>query len=498
MSAAYPARGPWLGSILNNSASPRRLPTGGHLRVRLQRTECGSRMFDFLKRLFGGTPSAKPGEQAFAVLNQQAPIKPDQGQVAAEGVSGEGFICRETILGRDQRVAGYHFLLHQATRARLASRSRRIHHVYAEVLVRNLIKIDVGRLLGHRLAFFEVPDSFLAHEALTELPAENAVLTLVSLPDPGGPSPTEVIEQVRALRKRGYRFAVNAMSQEAPGAYLLGEADFVIVRADQADPKRLRDFTEALARANHKREWLARELPTHDEFQLSFNLGASLFQGPFITRREDWSSNALGPNAARLADLLSRLRRDVDTREIAEGLKQDPALSLRLMRYINSASMGLREEVTSIERAVLQLGREKLYRWLSLLLYGADSHNAAASALLESALVRARMLELLGADRPAEARDALFLVGLLSLVDAVLQVPMPVALAQLAPSPDIEAAVARGEGSMADMLALAVACEGSDADAIERAAARCGIEAAAASNAHVEALGWALEVTREA
>jgi EAL and modified HD-GYP domain-containing signal transduction protein len=453
-------------------------------------------MFEFIKRLFGGAPRKSAGDRDFAALNRQAPIRPERGQTAPDS-AGEGFVCRETILGRDQRVAGYHFLLHQATRARLASRSRRIHHVYAEVLVRNLIKIDVGRLLGHRLAFFEVPDSFLDHEALTLLPPENAVMALVALPDPDGPTPAQVIEQVRALRARGYRFAVNAMSQEAPGAYLLAEADFVIVRADQADPKRLRDFTEALSRADHRRQWLARELPSHDEFKLCFNLGAELFQGPFVTRREDWSNNTLGPNSARIADLLSRLRRDVDTREIAEVLKRDPALSLRLIRYINSASIGLREEITSIERALMQLGREKLYRWLTLLLYGADSRNPASSALLESALVRARMLEILGEGRPTEARDALFLVGLLSLVDAVLQVPMQVALTQLAASPEIEAAVARGEGEMAHLLALAIACEGNDAGAVMAAAERCGVVAEAANAAHVQALAWALEVTRQ-
>ncbi len=454
-------------------------------------------MFNLIKRLFGGAHAPVAGDKDFAALNRQAPIKSENGQPAPEGAPADGFVCRGTILGRDQRVAGYHFLLHQATRARLASRSRRIHHVYAEVLVRNLIKIDVGRLLGHRLAFFEVPDSFLEHEALTALPPENAVMSLVALPEPGGPSPTQVIEQVRGLRARGYRFAVNAMSQEAPGAYLLAEADFVIVRADQADPKRLRDFTEALARADNKRQWLARELPSHDEFKLCFNLGASFFQGPFVTRREDWSGNALGPNSARIADLLSRLRRDVDTREIAEVLKQDPALSLRLIRYINSASIGLREEITSIERALLQLGREKLYRWLTLLLYGADDRNPASSALLESALVRARMLELLGEDQSAQVRDALFLVGLLSLVDAVLQVPMSVALAQLSASPEIVAAVADGEGEMAELLALAVACEGNDAEAVTQSAQRCGVSPEIANAAHVEALAWALEVTRQ-
>lgn len=107
------------------------------------------------------------------------------------------------------------------------------------------------------------------------------------------------------------------------------------------------------------------------------------------------------------------------------------------------------------------------------------------------------MLELLGEEQPAATRDALFLVGLLSLVDAVLQVPMPVALAQLAASPEIEAAVARGEGDMAELLALAVACEGGDAQAVNAAAERCGVSASDANEAHVQALAWALEVTRQ-
>src|SRR5690606_29118191 len=112
------------------------------------------------------------------------------------------------------------------------------------------------------------------------------------------------LEHAQALRRHGYRFAVNAMANEAPGAYLLSEAEFVIVRTDHADPKRLRDFTEALKQSSQRRAWLARELPSHDEFQLCFNLGASYFQGPFVTRREDWSNSALGPNSARIADLL--------------------------------------------------------------------------------------------------------------------------------------------------------------------------------------------------
>jgi EAL and modified HD-GYP domain-containing signal transduction protein len=453
---------------------------------------------NLLKRWFGGAKAAnRSATDDFAALNQQAPIKAKEAASERDPGHAQGFICRETILGRDQRVAAYHFQLHEGTRNRLALRSRRIHHVYAEVVVRNLIKMDVAKLLGHRLAFFELPDSFLHHEALDMLPPASVVLNVVTLPDAGGPAPAAVIERIRALKQTGIRFAADALSNSAPGAYLLAEADFVIVQTDRAEPRRLRDLADGLKSGGSQRQWLARELPSHDEFTLCFNLGAQLFQGPFITRREDWSGNSLGPNSARIADLMSQLRRDVELNQMAELLKQDPALSLRLMRYINSAAIGIREEITSIERALMQLGRDKLYRWLSLLLYGADSGNSGASALLESALVRARMLELLGASRPASEREALFLVGLLSLVDAVLKVPMETALTQLSASPEIEAAVARGEGPMAALLRLAIACEGTDASALTLAAEQCGVTAEDATEAHLQALGWALEVTRE-
>jgi len=455
---------------------------------------------DLIKRLLGRVPIARNcSDEAFATLNREAPIRPIEGEGpgATELKPAEGFVCRETVLGRDQRVAAYYFLLQQGTRNRLVDRSRRIHHVYTEVLVRNLIKMDVARLLGHRLAFFDIPDSFLGHEAMRLLPPQTAVPVLTCLPGAGGPNQAKLLEQIAELRKAGFRFAANANVLGTPQAFLLAAVDFVIVPADSTDPKQLRDFTAMLAAAGAKRQWMAKQLPSYDEFQLCQSLGAQLFQGPFITRREDWSNNSLGPNSARIADLLSRLRRDAEMAEIAGVLKQDPALSLRLMRYINSAAIGLREEITSIERALMQLGREKLYRWLCLLLYGADAGNPAASALLESALVRARMMELLGEARPVSERDALFLVGLLSLVDAVLKVPMEVALAQLATSSEIQAAVARGEGPMGQMLQLVIACESADPTALEVAASRCEIRAETASSAHMEALAWALEVTRE-
>jgi EAL and modified HD-GYP domain-containing signal transduction protein len=209
--------------------------------------------------------------------------------------------------------------------------------------------------------------------------------------------------------------------------------EYVIVRVSLTDPRRVRDIGETAAQVRLQGAPAGTRCPpalkTFSLHSMRARVSSKADSSPVA---KTGVANKVGPNTARIADLLGRLRRDADIREIADVIKHDPGLSVRLMRYMNSASIGLRQEVTSIERALLQLGRDKLYRWLMLLIYGADKGSARSSALLESALVRARMMELLGENRPPKEREALFLVGLLSLVDAVLQVPMADAMSQLA------------------------------------------------------------------
>ncbi len=111
-----------------------------------------------------------------------------------------------------------------------------------------------------------------------------------------------------------------------------------------------------------------------------------------------------------------------------------------------------------------------------LLIYSADKGTARSSALLESALVRARLMELLGEHRPERERDALFLVGLLSLVDVILQVPIEKAMASLGTAPEIEAAVVHREGPMAALLRVAIACEQGHGE-LESIAAAANVDA---------------------
>lgn len=402
-------------------------------------------------------------------------------------------LCREAVLDRRQSLVGYHFTHHQGTRARTAHRGAAIRHVYAEVLVRSLTAFGVDRNLGRRLAFIDLPDAFLGHASLDEIEPRNLVL-LLQPHDDAVPDASATLARVEALKARGMRLALPCDHLARHHEVLLRFADVLVFSEGNDDPEVLARRMQALHAARPEAALLVRDVASHDDFNLSAKLGASLFQGAFVTAREPWKQAQLGPNSARLADLMSRLRRDAETREIAEALKRDGALSVRLLRYINSAAVGLQEKVTSFERAVQLLGRAKLERWLMLLLLSADGNSPRSAAVLEGAMVRARMMELLGQDESAAVRDELFMTGLLSLIDVVMEMPLEQAIATFDPAAAIRSAIIDGEGRLADLLDLARACEQADADALEAAAQRSGISPERAGLCHVEALGWALEM----
>ncbi|WP_332672493.1 EAL and HDOD domain-containing protein [Aromatoleum sp.] len=448
----------------------------------------------FLGGLFRKPANPAGNRTHFEMLERPAP-EPDCGLASAHAPQPEGFVYREAVLGADQRVAGHQFMLSEATRSRICTRNRRIHHVYAEVLVRNVARIDLARLLGHRKALLDVPDSFLGHTSIASLPPGNTVLVVTRLDDEGAPAAADLLAAVRNLRESGYGVAVACSDLLGALSFLQPEVDYATLAAEAPDPTRQKNDVERLRQAGSEAMLIARGLPSQDDFQLCRSLGAELFQGPFITRREDWHGNKLGPNTAKIAELLARLRRDADTAELVALLKQDGALLLRMMRYMNSAAIGMHGDLSSIERAVMQLGRDRLYRWLLLLMYGADKASARSAAVLENALVRARLMELLGEGRPATEHDALFLVGLLSLVDVALEVPMTEAMASIASAPEVEAAVLHGEGPLGNLLALVIGCETGDPRTLDELAERCDITPAIANRRHLEAFAWALEVT---
>lgn len=441
-------------------------------------------------------PNAVDAEslRGFETLNRQAPLKAETPEHPDLPAQAETFVCRETILGRDQRIAGHHFMLRESTRNHIRHSSRLIHHVYAEVLVRDLTRLKVAKLLGHRLAFIDVPDSFLEHACLQDLKPTNMVLVVNHLEDAGAPTPEALRATLQRMQEAGFYICIPDPHEVPAFAHLLPEVDFVLIKSATLDPQQMLSLAAMLKQRAPRAKLIARDLTVMEDFTFFFNAGATLFQGPFITSRENWQDNHLSQDTSRLAVLLARLRQDADTAEVVELTKHDPSLSFRLLRFINSAASGMAGKITSIDHALHLIGRDRLYRWLMLMWCAWGESTGRSSAALESALVRARFMELASADRGTEQQEAFFLTGLLSLIDVILKVPLEKAIAPLGLSAELEQALMLGQGPYGDVLKLAIACEKGDGDAITAAADQCGMTPGIAFGYQIAAMQWAVDI----
>jgi EAL and modified HD-GYP domain-containing signal transduction protein len=194
-----------------------------------------------------------------------------------------------------------------------------------------------------------------------------------------------------------------------------------------------------------------------------------------------------------LLRLLSQILGDSDNKEIEQTFKQQPSLSFNLLRLVNSVAMGLRNPVSSLSQALVMLGRSQLQRWIQLLIYTVSDGGSQSSPLLQLAASRGRLIELLAKTQQPESsdyHDRAFMVGLLSLLDILLGVPMPEILDQLSINDEVKEALLDNSGSLGQLLILAERMERGNFDAAEDILAESDISLAELTAAQMNTFHW--------
>lgn len=454
-------------------------------------------MRQFLQRIFGwGSQSPAPVD-SFAQLNAVAPLRNEVPATPENGSpEARSFVCREAILNRRERVAGYEFLLHPHLQKRASGKAMPLRRAYDDALIVNLGSVAVGRLLEHRLAFVGISPLSFDNPHLAALPPANTVLVL----DPSGETPAAMAglpEALQNIRERGFRIGchLHPASDLEP---LLLLCDFVLVSTPAFDGLQIADLVRRLRKltTGNPLALLAIDIESSDDFQVCFRAGFDYFHGPFVTRREDWHPPRSNIDRPRIMFLLNQLRSGVESSELANSVRQDAIIAYKLLRYINAPVNGLAKEIATIEQCLLLLGRERFYRWLSLLLFDIQNSGYKERVFTEQALVRANLMERLGrrTSRSAAEIDMLFLIGLFSLLEELLARPLADILISVAVPPPVSAALLSGSGPLAAYLSLAVACENGVQKDIAIWAAACQLDAASVNADLLAALVWANEV----
>jgi EAL and modified HD-GYP domain-containing signal transduction protein len=457
----------------------------------------------FLRSLFQrGTESPSVANDAQAdmprILDGFAQSEPKAMGTNADGTS-HSFVRRDAILNRTEQVAGYEFSLVTRLKARMTRRGGIAARAYDVALLTRLELHRAASLLGARLALICLSIESLANEAIDRLPRDNTVLIFEANAEKDDWN--VLAAGLARLQEKGFRVGLRVADATDAECPLIAAVDFVLIDVTAFNGLDLRTLTRKLkavrTASGAPLQLLAGDAQSDDDYQLCYKCGFDLFQGPFVANHDNLRPTHNTINRVAALSILNMLRTEQSYAAIANELKNEPTLSYKLLRYLNSAAVGLQKKVDSLTEALVLLGRDKFYRWTSLLLFDFEKPGYQEHLLSERALTRGRTLELLaGKGKVPQLPEQLFLIGLFSLLDRALGRPLPELVEKAALPDSVRDALLGRPGPCSDALAL-VTLEvdpNTPADRLEQALNACGIDDETYAPIAVEALVWTSQV----
>lgn len=396
------------------------------------------------------------------------------------------FLARQPIFNSARAVYGYELLFrsgpenrYDGTAPDLASAST----------IDSILLFGMDRLTPGCRSFLNCTRDFLIHDFATMLPKDRVVLEIletVAMDD-------EVHDACRRLKQAGYLLALDDFEDRPDWKPLIAMADFIkvdLLRTPPADQLRLAHTYLPL-----NVQMLAEKVETYDDFHRTRGWGYTYFQGYFFSKPEMLSRKDIPQNQINYLLVLRAVNRaHMDIAEVSERIKAEASLSFRLLRYLNSPAFPLIVEVHSIPHALSLLGERGTRKWVSLIAVTCMATGKPAE-LVSLPLIRARFCELLAPCAGlAKFANDLFLLGLLSAMDGILDMRMPDVLKEIAIRDDIRDALLGKTNKLRDIFDFVRNYERGCWEEISSSAARLGIQEDAISALYIEAVEWARQM----
>jgi c-di-GMP-related signal transduction protein len=367
------------------------------------------------------------------------------------------YLGRQPIVDANQQLVAYE-LLFRSSQANVARVDDDVMATTA-VIRHAFVDLGVGEVLGDRLGFINVSETLLMDDLLDVLPCDKVVLEILETVKVTPP----LLERLAELRHKGFRLAMDDVVElDADRLALLPLVDIVKIDLVALNLLQLRQLVADLA--GFTGILLAEKVDTVEQFELCRELGIQWFQGYFFARPTVLSTRQANASQHAMLSLLGLLMSDADNDELSQALKLAPDVVLMLMKLSSTASAATRRPVASVSEAIMLLGRAKIKRWSMLLLFASNATDIQPqrNPLLELAATRGRIMELLAEacypDR-RDVRESAFMIGMLSLVDVLVQQPKAEVIASLPIEDSLKEAVLEGRHVLGELLRVALSLE---------------------------------------
>ncbi len=259
----------------------------------------------------------------------------------------------------------------------------------------------------------------------------------------------KIVQRLHILSDKGYRIALDDFFYDKSWEPALALAKIVKIDIQQLSPVQLIAHVTELKK--HQVTLLAEKVETHDEFEYCKKLGFKLFQGYFFCRPQLIEGRTLSCNDLTTLQLITELESEDATVQSLEAIVcKDPELVLRLLKIVNSARFSLSRNISSISEAIIALGVDELKKWVLLISTTQAPHTS--NALIQEILVRARMCEKIADDYDAINPSTAFMTGMLSGIDAMLNLELSDIMEQLPVSSEVSTALLEQSGLLGQLL----------------------------------------------
>jgi EAL and modified HD-GYP domain-containing signal transduction protein len=412
-----------------------------------------------------------------------APAKEKTSRSNSLALPGQRFVARQPILDRSQNVFGYELLFRNGVEdyfnadPELAARST----------LDSSLLYGINMLCDRRRAFVNCTREVLFKDLITLLPPHQTVAEILETVEPED----RVIAACKRLKAAGYLIALDDFAPNDPRIPLVEFADIIKVDIRATRPEERAGMMRRFGSPACK--MLAEKLETPHEYRQARDMGFVYFQGYFFCRPEIVIGREVPASRLHYIRLLEMVsRREMDMRELEKMLKQEASLCYRLLRYLNSPLFGFPLEIKSIRHAIAVLGEREMRRWIRLVVtVGAAEQRCSELVLM--GLARARFCELLS--NQLQSNTDLFLLGLLSIMDAILEVSMEVLLEQLPVERETKAALLGQNSSLRPLYQLMLAQESGEWSQSSALAKQLKLPDEEVASTWWQALRWAQEAT---
>lgn len=335
------------------------------------------------------------------------------------------------------------------------------------------------KVVGKQLAFVNCQD------IIDKLDFENSELSqqlVLGITDEVAQD-KEMMDKLMTLRELGHPFVLSKYTKDSLDKFL-DLVNYVVIDMLAYDLEELDKIVKEIKQKN--KLLLVRQIENHASFDLCSDLQFDYFQGDFIIQPNAKKEKGEQHNEMMILELVSKLQNpEVKVEEIEWAIEKDARLAYKLLKVVNSPMCGLTRTVSSLREAVIYLGLQQIKRWVSLL--ALSNVEGVPQELTMTALVRAKMCEVVAYKAEREDAGSYFIVGLFSTLDALLGQSMDELLETITIDDNLKQALLHYEGPMGDTLKKVIAYERADWQAFDD----CGDAYQIYSEAYLESICWA-------